>query len=103
MKKFTLLTRMIFDYWKTHMTCPVESIEWAQSREDDWFVDDQYGIRQAEGLFWYDGYNSTFWYMLNMSWYKMNNKLYANTFNNQPFDPYIGDFDEDYIMEEYGC
>jgi len=91
------LTKMIFDYWKVHMCCPVESIAWSQSCESDW--SQKNNIYQAEGLFWYDGYNATFWYMLNLSWYEMNNKLFANTFSTQPYDPYLRDFDEDYLEE----
>lgn len=94
------LSKMIFDYWKVHMECPVESIESAQSCETDWMDKSPlFDVRQAEGLFWYDGYNATFWYMLNLSWYEMNDKLHANTFNTQPFDPYLRDFDEDYLHE----
>jgi hypothetical protein len=94
------LTKMILDYWKVHMQCPVEIIEWGQKCEEDWTEDpNPFNIRQAEGLFWYDGYNATFWYMLNWSWYEMNDKLYANTFNKEPFDPYLRDFDEDYLKE----
>ena len=89
---------MIFDYWRYHMACPVESIEWGQTHDDNWSVD--YYIREAEGLFWYDGYNASFWYMLNLSWYEMNDKLYANTFNKDQFaKSYIRDFDEDYLEE----
>lgn len=91
---------MIFDYWKHHMECPVESIEWAKYCETDWHTEQPpYNLRDAEGLFWYDGHNATFWYMLNLEWYRMNDKLYANTFNKEPFDPYLRDFDEEYLRE----
>jgi uncharacterized membrane protein YbaN (DUF454 family) len=91
------LTKMIFDYWKYHMCCPVESIEWGQQAEGEW--SHPCYIREAEGLHYYDGYNATFWYILNLSWYKMNDRLYANTFNTQPFDPYLRDFDQDHLEE----
>lgn len=99
MKKIKL-SKMIFDYWKVHMECPVESIEWGQKCEEDWTKDPEpFSIRQAEGLFWYDGYNATFWYMLNLSWYEMNDRLYANTFNTRPFDLCLRDFDQDHLEE----
>ena len=75
---------MIFDYWKIWMEVPVETNVWGSYNE---------------GLGFYDGYCATFWYMLNVEWYKFNNKLYARTDNKEPFDPYLRDFDEDYLRE----
>ena len=82
------LTRMIFDYWLTWVTVPNETTLWAL--EADW-----------EGLFWYDGHNATFWYMLNVSWYAMNDKLYAHTGCKEPFDETLRDFDHEYLAEYY--
>ncbi|AEC53081.1 hypothetical protein SCRM01_135c [Synechococcus phage S-CRM01] len=90
---------MIFDYWKYHMVCPVESIICNQNSQDDWPSTNIFGNHDSEGLCWYDGHNASFWYMLNVSWYKMNNKLFANTYNTDPFDPYLRDFDKDYLQE----
>ena len=78
------LTKMIFDYWKIWMRVPEETNVWGSYNE---------------GLGFYDGYSATFWYMLNVEWYRMNNKLYARTNNTEPFDPYLRDFDEDYLIE----
>lgn len=80
------LTKMIFDYWKIWMTVPEDTNVWAS-------------VCNEEGLVYYDGYSATFWYMLNVEWYKFNNKLYARTDNKEPFDPYLRDFDEDYLKE----
>jgi hypothetical protein len=93
------LTKMIFDYWKYHMCCPVESVEWGQKAESKWSQKGESTFCEAEGLAWYDGYNASFWYMLNLSWYEMNSKLFANTFSKWPFDPYLRDFDKDYLEE----
>jgi hypothetical protein len=82
------LSKMIFDYWKYHMECPTYIIE-------KW---DNYDPGN-EGLSYYDGYNATFWYMLNVHWYRMNNKLFARTDNKEPFDPYLRDFHEEYLEE----
>ena len=82
------LTKMIFDYWKYHIECPVETHVYFHKNEPD-----------GEGLHYYDGYNASFWYMLNVEWYRMNNKLFARTNNTEPFDPYLRDFDEDYLIE----
>ena len=82
------LTKMIFDYWINHMECPTDTIERMDKNAPD-----------NEGLFWWDGYNATFWYMLNLEFYRINNKLLARTDNKEPFDPYLRDFDEDYLKE----
>lgn len=70
------------------MECPVETHVYFHKNEPD-----------KEGLHYYDGYIATFWYMLNVEWYRMNNKLFAQTNNTEPFDPYLRDFDEDYLIE----
>jgi hypothetical protein len=82
------LTRMIFDYWCYWMKIPYDSVLWAKQHDN-------------EGLFWYDGYNATFFYLLNVEWYRMNNKLFAKAENKEPFDNYLCDFDEDYLKEFY--
>lgn len=82
------LTKMIFDYWINHMECPTHIIE-------NWDKHDP----GNEGIFWYDGHNATFWYMLNIEWYRMQNRLYARTNNTEPFDAYLRGFDEDYLEE----
>ena len=82
------LTKMIFDYWKNHMECPVETHEYFDKNAPG-----------NEGIFWYGGHNATFWYMLNLEFYRMNNKLFSRTDNKEPFDPYLRDFDEDYLKE----
>jgi hypothetical protein len=80
------LTKMIFDYWKNHIECPVETIKWGLECD-------------PEGLVYYDGYNATFWYILNLGWYKMNNKLYASAKCKEPFDDYLNDLEKDYLKE----
>jgi hypothetical protein len=80
------LTKMIFDYWKIWMSVPVATNEWGLSWD-------------GEGLTYCDGNVATFWYLLNVEWYRMQNKLYARTDCKEPFDPYLRDFDEDYLLE----
>ena len=80
------LTKMIFDYWKYWMEAPEDSILWGLSAD-------------TEGLCYYDGYSATFWYLLNVRWYEMNNKLYAKMDSKEPYDPDLRDFDEDYLLE----
>ena len=82
------LTKMIFDYWLTWYSVPHETTRWSLDCD-------------AEGLFWHDGHNATFWYMLNVSWYAMNDKLYARTDCKEPFDKYLRDFDHDYLEKYY--
>jgi hypothetical protein len=67
------LTRMIFDYWKTWMSVPLESNIWANEVLD-------------EGITYFDGYCMSFWYCLNHDWYKMNNKMYAYTGCVEPYE-----------------
>jgi hypothetical protein len=76
---------MIFDYWKHWMPLNDETIAWVH-RE------------LPEGIIYCDGYNATFWYLLNVRWYEMNNKLYAATGSTEPYWV-LSDFDEDYLIE----
>ena len=80
------LTELIFEHWKIWMRVPVETNVWAQSGTSS---------ECKDGLMWYDGYWATFWYMLNLSWFEMNNKMYAYTGCE---DPYVEprDFEEWY-------
>ena len=78
---------MIFDYWKFLMSDPQDSVEW--------------GLKAGEeGLFWYDGNNADFWYLLNVRWYEMNNKLLARTDCKEPYDPNLRNFDEDCLIRK---
>ncbi len=47
------LTRMIFDYWRYWMLFDDSDVEWVN-------------INGTEGICYYDGYNATFWYLLNI-------------------------------------
>jgi hypothetical protein len=76
---------MIFDYWKHWMLLDSEDI-------------DHLNEFCTEGISYYDGYNATFWYILNISFYEMNDKLYAKTGCTEPYE-ILGDFDEDYLLE----
>lgn len=69
------------------MTAPVDSIEWGLEAGE-------------EGLFWYDGHHANFWYLLNIRWYEMNNRLLARTNCKETYDPNLRDFDEDYLLKE---
>jgi hypothetical protein len=80
------LTKMIFDYWKIWMSVPVETNEWCHSWD-------------GEGLTYCDGNVATFWWLLNVEWYRMNDKLYARTDCKESFDPCLRDFEEDYLLE----
>ena len=79
------LTKMILDYWKHWMLL---------DSEDNDYINKWY----AEGISYYDGYNATFWYILNIRWYEMNDKLYAFTGCKEPYE-ILRDFDEDYLVE----
>lgn len=98
------LTRMIFDYWLNWMSLPERDMSWvltvvqppaSPSQTEYPFLEDR------EGLFWYDGHNATFWYMLNVAWYQMNNTLYDYTSCKEPFDNRLQGFDPEYLAEYY--
>lgn len=82
------LTRMIADYWHNWVTVSAENTTWAHDND-------------YEGLFWYDGHNATFWYMLNLEWYRMNDKLFAASDNTEPFDVWLNDLNPEYIDRYY--
>jgi hypothetical protein len=79
------LTKMIFDYWKDWMLFDDSDVQWMD-------------VDNTEGIVYYDGYNATFWYLLNIEWYNFNNKLYAKTGCTEPYQ-ILNDFDEDYLLE----
>lgn len=56
---------------------------------------------EGEGLVWYDGFNATFWYILNIEWYRMNNRQFAKTeFAQYPFEQgLVRDFDSDHLSK----
>ncbi len=70
------LTLMILDYWRIWMKVPVATNLWSLAGD-------------IEGLGWYDGHHANFWYMLNVEWYRMNDKLYAFTGCDEPFDQFM--------------
>ena len=84
------LSKMIFDYWRHWMQVPQSTLDWWLSFNSD---------EEQEGLGWCDGWNASFWYILNASWYQMNDKLSAQTSCTKKFDEYLRDFDEDYLEE----
>ena len=65
------LTKIIIEHWKIWMTVPVETNIFGS---------------YDEGLGFYDGYWTSFWYALNYNYYKMNNKKYAFTGCDEPFE-----------------
>ena len=69
------LTKMIFDYWKIWMSVPEETNIWAHNADE------------GDGLTWYDGYWATFWYMLNLSWFEMNDKMTSATGETRTYYP----------------
>jgi hypothetical protein len=79
------LTKMIFDYWKHWMLL---------DSEDNDMINKWY----TEGIAYCDGYNASFWYILNISFYEMNDKLYAKTGCTESYE-ILRDFDEDYLLE----
>jgi hypothetical protein len=88
---------MIFDYWKNWITLPLSTIEYVNNCA---FEESSY-ISEGEGLLWCDGYNNTFWYLLNSEWYCMNNKQFANMHSKQKYE-YPNDlWDEGYIRKNY--
>jgi hypothetical protein len=81
-----LLSRMIFSYWKHHMGIPV----------DDLLKDSGDG----EGAVYYDGWNATFWYLLNVEWYRMQDRQFAYTGCTELYDE-LRDFDQDYLYKNF--
>jgi len=79
------LTRMIFDYWLHWMHLSSEDNQWSNEVFE-------------EGISWYDGYNANFWYLLNVRWYEMNDRQFAETGRNDEYCE-LRDFDEDYLLE----
>lgn len=55
---------------------------------------------EGEGLYWHDGYNASFWYLLNVEWYRMQNRQFAKTNCKVPYCE-INDFDPEYLAEFY--
>jgi hypothetical protein len=88
---------MIFDYWKNWQTVPLSTIEYVHEYE----YDENSYIGEGEGLLYCDGYNSTFWYLLNVEWYRMNNKQFANMRSKQNYSDPVDLLDEAYIMDNY--
>lgn len=43
------------------------------------------GREGKEGLSWNNGYWATFWYVLNLSWFKMQNKMTSYSDDSRPF------------------
>lgn len=76
------LTKLIFEYWMIWMRVPVETNIWAHSADE------------GDGLTWYDGYWATFWYMLNLSWFEMNDKMTSATGDTRAYYPPMDFCDE---------
>lgn len=89
MKAFRL-TRMIASYWAHHMRYPCDSVNPKDTTDND-------GV---EGLVYYDGWNATFWYLLNVEWYRMHDKQFAHTGCTEPYEE-LRDFDPDYLEKFY--
>jgi hypothetical protein len=68
-------TTLIFDYWKHWMSLPTDTVEWAHYADE------------GDGLTWYDGYWATFWYMLNLTWFEMNDKMTSETGDTRTYYP----------------
>jgi hypothetical protein len=67
------LTRIIFDKWAIWMTIPDKTIAWSLKAD-------------KEALGFYDGHHMNFFYALNHEWYLFNNKKYAHTGCNEPYE-----------------
>ena len=63
------LTRLIFRYWYHWITQSKKNIECYHSTSFD--------NSSKDGLRWNNGYWMTFWYVLNISWFRMNDKMTA--------------------------
>ena len=72
------LTLIIFEYWKHWITLPNDKVMWSQTGDSP-------GCR--DGLMWHDGYWATFWYMLNLPWFKMNNLMASATGEKRSYYP----------------
>lgn len=87
LKETFRLTRMIASYWAHWMTREDETINYG------FFAD-------CEGLGYYDGWNATFWYLLNVEWYRMQGKQFAFTGCTEPCEE-LRDFDPEYLERYY--
>lgn len=87
MLKTFRLTRMIASYWAHWIQVDGETINWGFDTD-------------CEGLAYYDGWNATFWYMLNVEWYRMQDRQFAFTGCTERYEE-LRDFDEDYLEENY--
>lgn len=82
------LTNFIFDRWKIWMSLPSDTVDWVYLHEQP---------EERDGLIWHDGYWAEFWYMLNLSWFKMNNKISADRNETRPYvEPRDFELDLDY-------
>lgn len=72
------LTRIIFEYWRHWITLPNDTVMWSQTGDSP---------ECRDGLMWHDGYWATFWYMLNLSWFKMNDRMTSATGEERPYYP----------------
>lgn len=77
------LMKRIFNDWIVWMSLPDDTIDYAIGCSD-------------EGLLYCDGYHATFWYILNLEWYRMNNIMYASSTYRDYFNP-----DNQFIEPEY--
>lgn len=95
---------MIFSYWQDLMAMPADYVAHTGSPPVGgtpfYLEDGSYVIDEGEDLHWYDGYNAGFWYLLNVEWYRMNDKQFARTGSKLPYEE-IRDFDESYVNEFY--
>lgn len=72
------LTLVIFDYWKHWITLSNDTVMWSQTGDSP---------ECRDGLMWHDGYWATFWYMLNLSWFEMNDRMTSATGEKRPYCP----------------
>lgn len=81
---------MICSYWAHHMRYHCDIVSHADSTDND-------GV---DGLVYYDGWNATFWYLLNVEWYRMQDKQFAYTGCTERYEE-LRDFDPDYLAKHY--
>lgn len=62
------LLRTIFDYYIHWLSLPNDTVDYANDCCN-------------EGIAYCDGYHASFWYLLNLEWCRMNNKMYASFIN----------------------
>lgn len=96
------LTRMIASYWVHHMGYhngllndqSIYRVNYSGCSNDIHQCDG------CEGLFYYDGWNATFWYLLNVEWYRMQDLQFSFRNCHHKYEE-LRDFDPSYLEANF--